>query len=122
MGLRRTEMTSRVTVRPSTTVRKVDVPVSVPLHNAPSVFRTTATGPEPVVTGRTLILYDSFFGIDVPLVAAFFQDATWVHVGDMTASPELAAELGPFETVVVERVEREIYVLDVGKLFSRLTG
>ncbi len=120
MGLRRSETTTGVTVRPAMTVHQTDVPVAVAIHNARAIFRTTTGGPEPVAPGRTLILYDSFFGIDVGLVAPFFANATWVHVGDMGNHPELARILGPFDTVIVERVERGIYGADLGTMLSGL--
>lgn len=120
LGLRRIESTPSVVLRPSETIAKADLAAPVVTVNARAVFRTTATGPEPVIPGRTLILYDSFFGLEVDLLAPYFADATWIHVGDATNHPELVARFGPFDTVILERVERELYVLDITKMLSGL--
>ena len=120
MGIRRSGSVPGVTIRPDMTVTRADVAVPVSVSNARSVFRTTSTGAAPVLTGRTVIVYDSFFGIDVPLVAPFFADATWIHVGDMLNHPELAGLTGPFDHVIVERVARGVYSTDLGAILSAL--
>jgi hypothetical protein len=101
-------------------IARSDLAVPVDIHNARAVFTTTATGPEATVPGRTLVIYDSFFGLDVNLVAPFFANATWVHVGDMGNHPELATLLGPFDTIVLERVERGLYGTDLATTLGRL--
>jgi len=68
------------------------------------------------------VIYDSFFGIDTRLVAPFFEDTTWVHVGDILQHPELASILGPFDRVILERVERGFYATNVGAITDALTG
>jgi acetyltransferase AlgX (SGNH hydrolase-like protein) len=120
MGLRGGGTVARVRVRPVVTVTRTDVAVPVELHNARAVFRTTASGDRPLIPGRTVIVYDSFFGIDVDLVAPFFADVTWVHAGDLAAAPELAGLLGPFDTVILERVERGLYDDDPGAVVGPL--
>jgi hypothetical protein len=94
--------------------------VPVEIHNARTIWTTTATGPDRTIQGRTLVVYDSFFGLDYGLVAPYFASATWVHVGDLENHPELASVLGSFETVIVERIERAIYTSDVAKLLAQL--
>ena len=120
MGIRRTGTVPGVVIRRGMTVTRADVDVPVDVGNARSVFRTTAAGPLPVVPGRTVIVYDSFFGIDVPLVAPFFADATWIHAGDMLNHPELAELIGPFDHVIVERVARGLYGTDLGAILTSL--
>jgi hypothetical protein len=120
MGIRRTGTVARVTVRPDMAVTRADVDVPVSVSNARAVFRTTATGDAPVLAGRTVIIYDSFFGIDVPLVAPFFADATWIHVGDILQHPELGALTGPYDHVIVERVARGFYETNLAAILSAL--
>jgi hypothetical protein len=120
MGIRRSGTVAGVAIRRALTVTRTDVEVPVEVSNARSVFRTTSTGPLPVVPGRTVIVYDSFFGIDVPLVAPFFADATWIHVGDMLNHPELAKLTGPFDHVIVERVARGLYATDLDAILTSL--
>ena len=117
IGIHRVETTPRV-VRPGVTVTRTDVASPDGIRTARAIFETTATGQAPTVAGRTLILYDSFFGIDVGVVAPCFADAVWVHIGDITSHPELASRLGPFKTVVFERVERAIYASDLNAVLS----
>jgi hypothetical protein len=120
MGIHRADPQPGVVLRPGMAVRRTDLAIPVEIHNARAVFRTTASGSRPVVPGRTVIVYDSFFGIDVSLLAPYFADVTWIHVGDLQAQPELAAMLGPFDTVVVERVDRGFYDTDLGPVLDRL--
>ena len=122
VGLRRIETVPRVVIRPTTPVTRADLVVPVEIHNARAVFRTAASGSasEPVVPGRTLIIYDSFFGLDTGLVAPFFADATWIHIGDAQNQPQLTSLLGPFDTVIVERVERGLYETDLPTIFGPL--
>jgi acetyltransferase AlgX (SGNH hydrolase-like protein) len=120
LGIRRIERVPNLVLRPSVSIARSDLAVPVDIHNARAVFTTTATGPEPTVPGRTLVIYDSFFGLDVNLVAPFFANATWVHVGDMGNHPELATLLGPFDTIVLERVERGLYGTDLATTLGRL--
>jgi len=120
IGQRRVEHIPSVVVRPSATVARVDVAVPVAIHNARTIFRTEASGVTPTVAGRTLVVYDSFFFEDVGLVAPFFASATWVHISDLQAHPELATLLGPFDNVIVERVERGLYGTDLTALLGPL--
>ncbi len=120
IGLRQVDTTPRV-VRPGVTLIRADLAAPSGIPVARTILETTATG-APTVTGRTLIVYDSFFGIDVGVVGPFFADAVWVHFGDLTNHPELAQALGTFDTVIVERVERGIYNGDITTMLSRLGG
>lgn len=126
LGAQRIERPVNVVVRRGVEVVRTNVPVDFELNNAPAIFTTTLQTPggapvdRPLVEGRTLFLYDSAFNIYVPLVAPWFEHATWVHVGDMQRHPELATTLGPFDTVVVERVERFLYGDDLAAMFRDL--
>lgn len=120
IGIRRVETTPRLAVRPGVAVRFENVSVPVEVRNARQIVRATASGDRPILGGRTVIVYDSFFGIYMPLVAPFFADSTWIHVGDLLNHPELAAMLGPFDRIVFERVERGLYETDVSALLGPL--
>ena len=122
MGLRRVATTPKVVLRPDVQQRRSDVDVPLAIQNARAVFRITTSGAERVLPGRTLVVYDSFFGIDTQLVAPYFAETTWVHIGDMQHRPELGQLLGPFDRVIVERVERDLYGDDLGAALSMLAA
>jgi SGNH hydrolase-like domain, acetyltransferase AlgX len=122
LGLHRVAVTPKLVVRPGVEQERSDVDVPVDVQNARAVFRITCSGDRPLLPGRTLVIYDSFFGIDTRLVAPFFADTTWVHVGDMIQHPELASMLGPFDRVIVERVERGFYATNIGAIVVALTA
>ena len=122
VGLRRVAITPKLVTRPSVEQHRSDVDVPVSVRNARTVFRITCSGDRPLLPGRTLVVYDSFFGIDASLVAPYFEDTTWVHVGDMTQHPELGSILGPFDRVIVERVERGFFATDIDAIVEALTG
>lgn len=121
LGLSKVEVVADVRVRPAMKVVERDVPLKEHTHAARAVFEFRSTGLEPVVEGRTLIVYDSFFGNYIRHLAPFFRDSVWVHVDDLAANPALATELGRIDTVIFERVERELYRSNVSALFGPLT-
>jgi len=110
MGIRRTERVDKVVIRPDMTITTQNLDAGPGLMR--TVFRDTVTGPQPTIPGRTLIVYDSFLAKYPFYVAPFFADTTWVHISDVMSHPELAAELGRFDHVIFERVERGLYVED----------
>jgi len=118
LGLRRVVATPRVVIRPDVEQHLTDVPVPVEVKNARAVFRITSTGRDDLLPGRTLIVYDSFFGIDKELVAPYFADSVWVHFADMEAHPELGRLLGPFDRVIVERVARGFYSMNLDEMLA----
>ena len=122
IGLRRVATTPKVVLRPDVEQHRSDVALPVAVNNARAVFRITSTGSERTLPGRTLVIYDSFFGLDTRLVAPYFADTTWVHEGDMLNHPELAGLLGPFDRVIVERVERGLYGTNLGAMLAPLTS
>lgn len=122
-GIPRTEVVPRLRIRPDVKLERTTIPVSVPLSHAKAIYRIVpAPSDHPVIPGRTAIVYDSFFGTMQPLVAPFFEDSVWIHQGDLEAQPALASELGPFDRVVYERVERGLYQSDVEHVLRPLIG
>jgi hypothetical protein len=120
VGIPRKERVDVPVVRPGMTVTRTEVPVPVDIENARGVFRFTASGDRPVVPGRTAIVYDSFFGINMARIAPFFEESVWIHQGDLFNHPELGAATGPFDRVVLERVERGLYLQDLERQLAPL--
>ncbi len=120
VGIPRKERTPRITLRPGMTVTREKLSVDVRLENAAAILRFTSSGDRSVLPGRTVVVYDSFYGMLMPMVAPYFEETVWIHHGDLRAHPELAAELGPFDRVVLERVERGLYLQDVEAMLAPL--
>jgi alginate O-acetyltransferase complex protein AlgJ len=118
VGLRQVVVMPKVVIRPEVAQHRVDVPVPVTANNARTVFRITSTGSDRLLPGRTLIVYDSFFGIVTYLVAPYFEDSTWVNIQDMRNHPEIARLLGPFDRVIVECVGRGFYETDFDAILT----
>jgi hypothetical protein len=55
-------------------------------------------------------------------IAPFFEESIWIHVNDLKNHPELGALLGPFDTVILERVERGLYITDIDTLLEPLVN
>jgi hypothetical protein len=60
---------------------------------------------EDVVSGRTLMITDSFMEGALPLVTPWFADITFAHFG-YTGTPELAEHIAGCDTLVFTTVER----------------
>ena len=86
--------------------------------NAPAIPRFRVPAGVRAVEGRTLVVYDSYFGNEIARVRPWFRDSTWVHIGDLSRHPELADDLPAFDRVVVERVERFAYNYDPSELLA----
>jgi hypothetical protein len=114
IGLDATEPGQRILARPQMTGSRTALPVPEGVDPA-SVFEVRSSGPDRVVPGRTLVIYDSFFDEDDrpyvanDMVAPFFADTVWIRIDVLLAHPELGQGLGPFDTVILERVERAAY-------------
>lgn len=122
IGIPRNATIPAYSVRPTMTVTRSTVPTTVHLTEAPDITRYRTTGDGEVVPGTTLVVYDSFFNIHRPRITPWFADTIWVHVGDLRAHPELVADLPPIDRIVVERVERSAYDLDLEGLLAPLLG
>ena len=120
IGLSRAETVPSVRVRP--TVQIVRTPLDLPLKTASAraVYRITATGDRPVVPGVTVIVYDSFFGLNMAAVSPFFAESIWIHIGDLQNHPEIAKLIGPVDRVILERVERGLYFTKIDDLLRPL--
>lgn len=120
LGLRRSETVPAVTLRPSVTITRTTVDLPVRTNNARAVFRFTASGDRPLVPGRTVIVYDSFFGLNMAALAPFFAESIWIHQGDLTNHPEIATLVGRADRVILERVERGLYFTKIDELLRPL--
>jgi hypothetical protein len=113
IGLPRVETVPRVVMRPGLKVDKQVIKTPAGVAHSREIPWFTVRGDRPVVPGRTLFVYDSFYATVMPWIAPWFQESVWVHVGDLRGEPDIAAALPAFKTVVFERVERSAYFTDV---------
>jgi hypothetical protein len=118
MGLPAKERIPRLVVRPGVDVERTTVSTNVDLKNARDIGHYTVDPAVAAVEGRTLILYDSYFRTNERRIAPWFRDSVWVHASDLEESPELAADLPAFDHVVIERVERSAYDVDLEALLA----
>ena len=109
VGRAATESSVRILARPEMNVSRRQLPAAE-APNPLAVFELTTAGSDSVVGGRTLVIYDSFFGnVAADLVAPFLGDSIWITIDVLLAHPELGQRFGPFDTVILERVERGVY-------------
>jgi acetyltransferase AlgX (SGNH hydrolase-like protein) len=118
IGLPHDEIIPKVVMRPGIKVSKKLLDTGVHVEHARDIPWFTVTGTSRVVPGRTLFIYDSFFGTVMTRVSPFFEESVWVHEGDLYNHPELAAALPQFDTVVFERVERSAYFTNVASVLA----
>jgi hypothetical protein len=122
IGLPRQELTPQPVVRPGVSVTRTSVDIGgIKLRSAKAVYRFLATGDPRLLSGRTAVVYDSFFGLNMARISALFADTTFIHINDLKAHPELAELTGPFDRVIMERVERGFYTTDFEALLEPLT-
>jgi hypothetical protein len=120
MGLAPAETVPGLTVRPGVAIVRTLLDLPVKTSHSPGVYRYTASGDRPLVSGRTVIVYDSFFGLNTRAVAPFFAESVWIHIGDLQDHPEIAALVGRADRVILERVERGLYTTDIDDLLGPL--
>jgi len=118
IGLPAKERVPRLVVRPGVDVERTTVPTSVDLKSARDIGHYRVDPAAKAVEGRTLIIYDSYFRTNERRIAPWFRDSVWVHADDLKRSPELAVDLPTFDRVVVERVERSVYDIDLDALLA----
>jgi hypothetical protein len=120
IGLPTKERVPRIDVRPGVRVDRTTVPTSIHLTSAKDIPHYQVEASAPAVEGRTLVIYDSFFRTNETRIAPWFRDSVWVHADDLKHFPQLAADLPPFDQVVLERVERSVYDVDIDQLLAPL--
>ena len=118
IGLPAKERVPKLVVRPGVTLERTAVPTSVDLQSARDIPRYRVDPGAAAVEGRTLVIYDSFFRTNEGRIAPWFRDSVWVHADDLKLSPELVADLPAFDRVVLERVERSVYDIDIDALLA----
>jgi hypothetical protein len=99
-------------------VERTTVTTSVDLKSARDIGHYRVDPAAAAVEGRTLFIYDSYFRTNERRIAPWFRESVWVHANDLERSPELAADLGRFDHVVIERVERSAYDVDLEALLA----
>jgi alginate O-acetyltransferase complex protein AlgJ len=118
IGLPAKERVPKLVVRPGVTVERTAVATSVDLQSARDIPHYQVDPDAAAVEGRTLIIYDSFYRTNEGRIAPWFRDSVWVHADDLKRSPELVADLPAFDRVVLERVERSVYDIDIDALLA----
>lgn len=118
IGLPSKERVPKLVIRPGVTVTEGAIDLGVDIDNAREVATFTVDAAAPAVEGRTLIVYDSFYGTNMRRIAPWFRESVWVHVGDLTDHPTMVRSLPSFDRVVVARVERGVYDTDLVTLLA----
>jgi alginate O-acetyltransferase complex protein AlgJ len=118
IGLPARQRVPKLVIRPGVTVTEGTIPLAVDIDNARDVATFAVDPAAAAVEGRTLVVYDSFYGTNMRRIAPWFRDSVWVHYGDLTDNPALVASLPAFDRVVVARVERGVYDSDLVSLLS----
>lgn len=108
--------------RPGVSLSRTTVPTSLDARGQRPVQRFTTGGTQAVVPGRTLILYDSFFGKVQDDVASWFAESVWLHIDDLSLHSDVVGDLPPFDRVVLARTERLAYLTDYAKVLTPLIG
>jgi hypothetical protein len=120
MGLSRGETVPGPQVRPGVQLVRTSIDMPIRTTGAKAVYRVTASGDRPTIPGVTVIVYDSFFGLNIPSIAPFFAESIWIHEGDLLNHPDIAKYIGPVDRVVLERVERGLYFTRIDDLLRPL--
>ncbi len=116
MGKPRYANVPRYIVRPTVTVAHSVVPTPFELKNSRDIGVYTTDPAARVVPGTTLVVYDSFFNINSSRIVPWFERTVWIHAGDLRDHPEVAHLLPKIDTIVLARVERGAYEMDVAQL------
>ena len=112
IGLPRIEVVLRVQMRPGVTADKRIIDPGVDISNSRDIPWFTVRTDRPLVPGRTLFVYDSFFATQMSSIVPWFEESIWVHEGDLFNLPEIATVLPEFDTVVFQRIERSALFTD----------
>lgn len=106
--------------RPGVSLTRTTLPTSLDARGQRPVLEFTTLGTDIVIPGRTLILYDSFFGKVQDDVASWFADSVWLHIDDLSLRSEVVDDLPSFDRVVLARAERLAYLTDYAKMLAPL--
>jgi hypothetical protein len=112
IGLPRIEVVPRVEMRPGVRVDEQLIDPGVDISNSRDIPWFTVRTDRPVVPGRTLFVYDSFFATQIDEIVPWFAESVWVHEGDLFNLPELAGVLPEFDNIVFQRIERSALFTD----------
>jgi hypothetical protein len=118
MGLPSIERGPKIRTRPDVRIRVDEVETDVHLREAPSIPWYRVDPAAPAIEGRTLVVYDSYFGNEVSRLRPWFRESIWVHVNDLIYLRELIPDLPDVDRVIFERVERLAYNADVAEVLE----
>ncbi len=108
MGIVRNEPVPGIQVRRAVRINDTVLDYGHYRHGE-DIHEYVVTGPDAVVPGTTVFVFDSFFDIDRALIIPWFQRSIWIHVTDLTNHPELARYVDHYDNLVYETVERGAY-------------
>ena len=118
MGVPEDAIVPAYVVRPGVDIEQSTLETDVDMEHAPSIDQYHVTGTDRLVPGTTLVIYDSFFNISRPRITPWFEHTVWVQLEDLRDQPELVETLPPIDRIIVERVERSAYNLDLPALLA----
>jgi alginate O-acetyltransferase complex protein AlgJ len=118
IGLPTDEVLTRLRVRPEVKPTVTTIETDVDLRNARAIPWYHVDPGVHAVEGRTLVVYDSFFGTSEARIAPWFRESVWVHYNDLIYHPELVGDLPSFDRIVLERVERDAHSVDAATLLA----
>jgi len=122
IGLPRVEVVPRVQMRPEVTPNKRLIDPGVDITNSRDIPWFTVATDRPLVPGRTLFVYDSFFATQMTLIVPWFEESVWVHEGDLFNQPEIGLVLPEFDNVVFQRIERSALFTDPASDLREVLG
>ena len=79
--------------------------LTTPSGRGMAVYHTQAPPGVPLITGKTLIVHDSFFARAEPQLAPFFQDLSVMHWSDFITAADHHT-LPHFDRIVIQTVQR----------------
>lgn len=118
IGLPAKERVPKLVIRPGVDVTEGSIELDAAIDNARDIATFAVSPDAAAVEGRTLIVYDSFYGTNMRRIAPWFRESVWVHQGDLSDHPALVASLPTFDRVIVARVERGVYDTDLPALLG----
>lgn len=118
LGLDRTEVAPDVVVRRDVDSTRAEIGIDAIVPGAKGLPDWRSTGSAARIPGTTILIHDSFMQLAAPLVNPYFERLVWVPYDLFVAHPEIAEVLPEADRVIVARVEREAYDMDLGLILG----
>lgn len=120
IGLPVREPAPRIVIERAGTLTRRELDAGLVVAPGRELLQYRVSGNDAVVPGRTLIVYDSSFGVHADLIAPWFAESTWLHVNELIEHPSIVAALPAYDRIIVERVERLAYTRDLAVTLAPL--